>query len=291
MINAIEKNQSISNRSIIGIYGQEFDSSLKNHLNKLKPAGIIIFTRNAISYKQLKDFISRIKDHLSDLIGFTPYICIDHEGGRINRLPFLEKLDSASDIGKLEKETEIISWIERLNEQLLDLGFNLNFAPCIDIFTNSNNKCLEGRCFSDDSEKVSRLTGIYIKKTKSMGLLTCAKHYPGLGSAGRDTHDEKALIDRSEEELFTEELIPFKIAIKERVDFIMINHAIYPKIDHLPASLSPKLIKSMLREKLNFEGKIITDDLCMKGITNYFSKEECIQKAIDAGNDLLLVCH
>jgi len=278
-------------RMIIGIKGTDLDKPLRNHLERIKPAGIIIFERNAENHKQLKSFISRIKEFLPEITGSPPYICIDHEGGRINRLPFLGRIESPAEIGNLADENLISSWVKRLNEPLVDLGFNLNLAPCLDLYTNEGNACLRGRCFSDVRGIVSKAAKIFVKKSKKMGIMTCGKHFPGLGAAGKDTHDEKAVIDKTEDELSSNDLVPFREAIDAGIEFIMVNHAVYPKIDLLPASLSSKIAKGILRDKLGFKGKIITDDLYMKGITNYFPPEEFLKKAISAGADLLLICH
>ncbi|MBU1627610.1 hypothetical protein KKB18_09610 [bacterium] len=278
-------------RTIIGIEETKLDKPLKDRLNAIKPGGVILFERNIINPQQLMDFILDIQLFLVNVINTRPYICIDHEGGRINRFPFEKRLESPWEIGQLERVDLIKDWIDLLNWQLSDLGFNVNFAPCLDVFTNPENKCLEDRCFSDDPEIVANIGEIFIKKSSYMEILTCAKHFPGLGAARKDTHEEKAVIERTEEELFSFELIPFKRAIAAGVDFIMVSHAVYPAIDNLPASLSPKIIKGILRGKLGYKGYVVTDDLCMKGIANHYEKDEAIKMALNAGNDFVLICH
>jgi beta-N-acetylhexosaminidase len=276
---------------IIGVEGTILDQALKDRLNKIKPAGVILFANNIKDPKQLMDFIFEIEVFLFNITNTSPFICIDHEGGRINRLTFEEKIESAWEIGKQDNIELIKDWLYDLNTPIYDLGFNVNFAPCLDVFTNPENKCLEGRCFSDDPEIVADFGEIFINESADMEMMTCAKHFPGLGAAGDDTHEDKVFIDRTEDELLSFELIPFKRAIEADVDFIMVSHAVYPAIDSLPASLSPKIIKGILREKLGYKGYVITDDLCMKGISDYYKQEDAIKMALAAGNDFVLICH
>jgi beta-N-acetylhexosaminidase len=277
---------------IIGIEGTTYGHKLDKHLTEIKPTGIILFDRNIENYIQLVEFIQQIKECLKGMTGENPFICIDHEGGRINRLTNIYKVQpSAWDIGKFGNFNLAQTWSELLTKNIKNLGFNTNFAPCLDIFTNPDNKCLEGRCFSHDPKITADFGELFIKKSRELGVLTCAKHFPGLGDADFDTHFSKAVIKRNSKELLENELIPFKKAIDNNVPMIMINHCTFINIDNKPASLSKKIVTRLLRENLKYDGLILTDDLRMKSISGKFSSKDLLRKSILAGNDILLVCH
>ena len=180
-----------------------------------------------------------------------------------------------------------------IGRELRALGVNLNLAPVLDT-TVPDNPGIGVRSFSDSAEVVSQFGSELIHGLQSESVFTCAKHFPGIGSALFDTHIEMPIIDKSLHELESSDLIPFKTAIVNGVDCIMTSHAGFTAFDSnippLPATFNPTVYSGYVREQLGFKGVIITDDLEMGGATKSMEFEDSIIAAIQAGADLLAVC-
>ena len=184
------------------------------------------------------------------------------------------------DIGKL------------LGKELSAFGFNLDFAPVLDINSNPENPIIGDRSFGTRCTIVSELGIQTMEGIRSEHVIPVVKHFPGHGDTAVDSHKELPIIQKSLKDLHALELIPFKQAIEQGTEVVMIGHILLPKIDPTyPASLSEKIITGILREQLDYEGIIITDDMTMKAIVNTFEIGEAAVSAVKAGNDIVLVAH
>ncbi|MCP2519358.1 hypothetical protein NLC26_01545 [Candidatus Aminicenantes bacterium AC-708-M15] len=268
----------------ISFEGTEANKTLLSFLNKIKPGGIIFFTRNIITPGQIYELIKKIVKELD----YCPFLGIDLEGGKVNRFKnIFPLLPSFSDLGKIKNHKIVQKHAELSAKAMKIFGFNVNFSPVVDLdFGNRNG--LETRTFGRKPELVTSLAEIYLQTFKYFKILTTLKHFPGLGRAELDTHFRLPTIDISFSELEKEDLLPFK-KLKNMASFIMINHAHYTcfETEILPSSLSTNVIQNLLKHKLNYEGVIITDDLAMKAIEKY---ENAPLRAFTAGADMILLC-
>ena len=168
----------------------------------------------------------------------------------------------------------------------------MDFAPVLDINSNPNNTVIGDRAFSSDKNIVANLGANEIKGFKSSNVICVAKHFPGHGDTATDSHYSLPIINKTIEQLQGIEFVPFKKAIQEKVPAIMLSHILLPNVDNTnPASMSKVIITDILRKDLKFDGVVVSDDMTMGAITNDYDISEACIKSINAGTDLLLVCH
>jgi beta-N-acetylhexosaminidase len=204
-----------------------------------------------------------------------------------NEPPNAQQLRERDDVSLVRRHGEITGRLLRL------FGFNLDLCPVLDIsFDDEADNSLRGRCYGTTVEQVLRLAGAFNEALRNEGIASCGKHFPGYSGAGVDAHHDLPRIDRSCAELEQEELAVFR-RYADRVDSMMICHAWYPcfNAEKVPASLSPRVVTELLRNEMRFEGLIMTDDLDMGAIYNEYGLHETIRLAINAGNDLAMICH
>jgi len=183
------------------------------------------------------------------------------------------------------------SFLESVVCEAREVGIHITFAPVADVNTNRHNPIIAIRAFSEDAERAAHLTASYVSLAEKSGLLTTAKHFPGHGDTRQDSHDSLPSVDKTLDELRTCELLPFQAAIDAGGSLIMTAHVAFPQIDPsgLPATLSPLVLKTLLREEMGFEGVVCSDSLLMAGVRNLFDNEgEMALAALNAGVDLLL---
>ncbi len=214
--------------------------------------------------------------------------------GRVQRLTSITgkkvtNIPAMSDVGKMEDENLAYSIGTVIAEELLALGFNMDFAPVLDVAVP--NAYISSRSFSTDPQIVSKIAISLSKGISSKGVIPVYKHFPGHGSTVADSHYELPLLSKTKAELYDVDLVPFQYAIQNDAKVIMIGHLAAPKItnDNLPASLSKTLITGLLKQEMGYKGLVITDSLQMKGITNHYSQKEIYEMAINAGVDFLLM--
>lgn len=244
--------------------------------------GVIFFSKDIKSEKQLKNDIEKIKQ--KSLI--SPFISIDQEGGRVERTEAIrpKRLSAREAYEKriLKQQSEEIA------SELNEWGFNLNFAPCVDVNTNPNNPIIGERAFSNTTEDVIRGEEIYVSAMRKYGIIPCVKHFPGHGDADKDSHLTLPVINLSFDELERNHIKPFEYAVKNNIEMIMAAHlyCICFDTEEIPASLSKNVI-GYLRNKLGYNGVVISDDMVMKGVQKYGSLEACIM-GINAGLDMFI---
>lgn len=275
---------------LTGVPGVALDTETAKSFREIQPGGYILFGRNIESPTQLRKLI----DDLRDLSDVEPIITIDQEGGRVSRLKLLGNEPPNAQQLREKDDPSLIGRHGRITGRLLRLfGFNLDLCPVLDVsFDDDADNSLRGRCYGTTVPQVIRNASAFNESLRAEGIATCGKHFPGYSAATIDAHHELPVIERTREELDSNELAVFR-HFADKVDSMMICHAYYPTLaaDHLPASLSSAIITGLLREKFGFTGLIMTDDLDMGAILNHFGLEETIRLAIDAGNDLAMICH
>ena len=218
-----------------------------------------------------------------------PLIAIDQEGGRVCRLKGAPvEYRAASEYGQDKSPARFAEQYSRAAVYLEALGVDINLAPVADMFLDPESSCLKDRCYGDTPEQVARFVEAAVVVSYSAGLLSCLKHFPGLGAAKNDPHlrTSTAAYDRLVWE--QRERIPFAAGVSAGCDLVMTTHLRIPAIDSRIATGSEIMISDLLRDSLGFEGPVITDDLCMAGAAELGDVGERAVAAFNAGHDLLL---
>lgn len=275
---------------LVGVPGPELDSDTARLFQKIQPGGFILFGRNIQSPAQLRKLI----DDLRALSDVEPVITIDQEGGRVSRLKLLgteppnaQQLRDRNDLELIKRHGDITGRLLRT------FGFNMDLCPVLDIsFDDEADNSLRGRCYGRTVEEVIKKAGAFNDGLRAAGILSCGKHFPGYSSAGLDPHHELPRLERSREAMEAAELAVFR-AFAKSVDSMMLGHIAISGLDHVnrPASLSPVIIRDLLRKDMGFEGLVMTDDLDMGAILNHYGFDEAMRLGIEAGNDMLMICH
>lgn len=266
---------------ILGLEGGGYVDALSKGLG-----GVIFFTNDIQSESQFKQLIKKIKSQ--SLI--PPFLSIDQEGGRVERTENIHhgKKYLSAKYAYEKGEVFLKKQTQEIAKELKSYGINLNFAPCIDTNTNPDNPIIGERAFSSNVDEVINAEKIVSDIYRKNGIIPCAKHYPGHGDANSDSHLTLPEIGLSLEQMENTHIKPFKYAIKNNIEMIMVAHLFCKCFDNtkIPTSLSENAIK-YLRNELNFEGVIISDDMEMNGVKYIDSFNACI-KGIYAGLNMFI---
>jgi beta-N-acetylhexosaminidase len=257
-------------------------------LNRLRPAGIVLFAGNFGAGEDYDVWLPRLGRLLSDarecLERGEVLVAIDHEGGRVVRPPApVTHFDYAR------------TWADRaaavgaaMAVELRALGVNLDFAPVMDVDSNPANPVIGPRAFATTPEEVGMAGTAFIGALQAGGVLACAKHFPGHGDAAVDSHEALPVIDATPDTLRARELPPFAAAIQAGVRAIMTAHILIPRVDEEhPATLSERILRGMLRDELGFGGVVFTDDVGMGAVSERFTRTENTARFLLAGGDVL----
>ena len=298
---AAEENFSdkVGQMLMIGFRGTEIssDSYIAKAEKELNLGGVILFDRDVPSKSARRNITNpkQTKKLVADLKSFSQkeplLVAVDAEGGLVNRLnPSLGFADipSAQELGKEGNGPALDSYWD-LAQEISNLGINLNFGPVVDVNINPENPVIGGlkRSYSAAPDKIATMARSFIAAHRSFGILTALKHFPGHGSSNSDSHLGFADVTNTYQQ---SELLPYEQLLKENaVDAVMTAHIINRQIDpDYPATLSPLFIQNILREKLGFEGVVFSDDMQMGAITDSYSFDDSIIRAINAGCDFLI---
>ena len=285
-------DEKIGQMITIGIDGYSVDDTAKQLITDKKVGGVILFKDNISDSNQLLQLINDIKG-INSTNKIPIFISVDQEGGRVNRLPSeIKSLPSNEVVGNKNDNKLAYDIGKNIGYALGSFGFNMDFAPVLDVNSNPNNTVIGDRSFSNDKDKVASLGASEINGFKDSNIISVAKHFPGHGDTATDSHYALPIINKTLDELKSVEFVPFKKAIEEKVPAIMVSHILMPQIDaNNPASMSKTIITDILRKDLKFHGLIVTDDMTMGAVTNDLDITTACINSINAGADLLLVCH
>lgn len=279
---------------IIGFEGSTLSNSLKALLEELNPSGVILFSRNIENPSQIARLNHDLQKFGRSSGGF--FIGVDQEGGRVRRLrePFTYFPPALEMVSGPHPEVALRDFARTTAREISLVGFNLDFTPVLDVLGQPDelhSSVIGDRSYGFDPEIVSSYGGILIQELRANGIIPCGKHFPGHGGTLVDSHVKLPVDSRERELIEHKDLVPFRKAVALDVEMLMTAHVLYPSLDpHLPATLSPAIIKGLLRESMSYEGIVITDDLDMGAVADRYSTEDCSLKAFSAGVDLLLVC-
>ena len=274
-----------------GIEGVELSEKSREMIREDKVGGIIFFKDNLVNANQIVTLLNSIKaENMQQQ--YPLFLGIDQEGGRVTRIPELNNLPTNKQIGKKDNPALAFQLGELLGKQLNAFGFNLDFAPVLDVDSNPNNPVIGDRSFGSDPKLVSELGISTMKGLQSENVISVIKHFPGHGDTEVDSHIELPIVSKNMKELQALEFIPFQNALKSGADVVMIGHILLPEIDaNKPSSISNVVITKILREQLKYEGVVMTDDMTMKAILDNYEIGEAAVEAVKAGNDIVLIAH
>lgn len=285
-------DEKIGQLVMVGIDGYTNDNNSQELIEKYHVGGFVLLKQNVKDLEQMLNLINSLKE--TNAANKIPlFLSVDEEGGRISRMPEdFVKLPSNGKIGEVN-DSKLSYQVGRiLGEELKSVGLNMNFAPVLDINSNPKNPVIGDRAFGETPDLVSKLGIQTMKGIKSQNIIAVVKHFPGHGDTSIDSHVGLPIVNANLERLESFELQPFSSAIENQADAIMIAHILLPKIDsNNPASFSKAIITDLLREEMNFNGVIITDDLTMGAVVNNYDIGDAAVESLKAGSDIVLVCH
>lgn len=290
--------QKIGQLFFIGLAGTQIDDSARALLGEISPAGVCLFARNIREAEQTRKLLDDVRAHLP----VEPFLSLDQEGGLVDRLRRVVEPMPAANLLKTSAQVETLARIT--SEIIRILGFNMNFAPVVDVLDEPRAKHINGlfsRTFGASKEEVFEFARKYLETLQANGVTGTIKHFPGLGATEVDSHEELPLVNLKNEEFDSIDLYPYKEFFKTgEAHAVMIAHAAFPNLDLqerdqngklLPSSLSFNFTTKLLREHLGFDGLAITDDLEMGAILKNYGIGEACKMAVKAGQDLLLICN
>jgi len=274
---------------IIGFDGTEMSPPLRSLLTRIQPAGVILFARNIIgaeqTYKLIKDCQSCVSTRL--------FTCVDMEGGPVDRFRnLIGPSPSAADVFASNDRELFRKHGKIIGESCRALGFNVDFAPVVDLALEASRTVMRSRAVSADPKQAIVYAREFLAGLRSVGVIGAAKHFPGLGEADLDTHHELPSVNKSFNNLWSEDLVPYRVMRRE-LPMVLVGHASYTTVtgDGTPASLSKKWVTQVLRQKIGYRGLVVSDDLEMGGVLKAGPIEQAAVQHIRAGGDLCLICH
>ena len=267
----------------------ELSSAMADVLYKYPVGGIALFGKNISTPQQMSGFI----DALQNAGGIPLFMAVDEEGGRVARIANssafdVAKYSSAADVGASGDTTAAEDMGETIGAYLREYGFNMDFAPVADVYSNPDNTVIGDRAFSSDAGTAAQMAKAMADGLKQQQIIPTFKHFPGHGDTAEDSHNGIAVNYKSKEEMESCEWLPYGSLSRE--DCVMVGHIATPEItgDMTPASMSSEIVTGILRQQLGFEGVVITDALAMGAITEEYTSADAAVNAIAAGCDILL---
>lgn len=279
---------------MFGFPGTSLDPFSVRLIEEYKVSNVILFSHNIISAGQMHQLCSDIQNHIRAACGHSGLICIDQEGGVVSRLPQdAVPFPSAMAVAATGHPENSKYAAAATAKQLAALGANCNMAPVLDINLNPQNPVIGVRSFGSSPDTVSTYGMAALEGCLETGVMPVVKHFPGHGDTAVDSHLGLPCIDKSEDMLLNCELIPFIQAIKAGAPAVMAAHILFPQIepDHLPATMSPRILQGLLRDKLHFDGLIVSDCFEMRAIQDHYGTPEGFVAGLKAGLDLGCISH
>ena len=274
---------------IIGFDGTEMSPRLRSLLTRMQPAGVILFARNIKSAPQTRHLLRDSQKCVSTRL----FTCVDLEGGLVDRFrDVLGAAPSAAEVFVTANKKLFRRHGQIVGENCRALGFNVDFAPVVDLAFEASHKVLGSRAVSPDPRETIAYAREFLAGLRNAGVLGCGKHFPGLGEGTLDSHQRLPVIEKPLKKIWNEDLLPYR-RLRAQMPMVMVAHAAYPQItkDRTPASISKVWITEILRKRIGFRNLFVSDDLEMCGVSSVASTGDAAVEHIRAGGDLLLVCH
>lgn len=293
-IRSMSLDQKIAQLLIVGFFRSPGNTRVKSFLADYPVGGFILYKRNFDSLTELQHLTGQLKSW-NRTNPLPLLISLDEEGGTVSRLPSeCPRFPDARDIGRLNDPSFSYKIALMMGRELAHAGINLNYAPVFDVLSNPLNRFLFFRSFGKSPDLVAAHGIATIRGMRTSRVLAVAKHFPGHGDTDLDSHGKLPVIHTDKKTLSERELVPYRNAIAEGLDAVMVGHLSFPDIDTTgtPASLSEIFMKNILRGELGYEGIIITDEIEMQAFMSYHdSVEATAVRSILAGADMLMIGH
>jgi beta-N-acetylhexosaminidase len=274
---------------IVGFDGTEMTPRLSSLLKRLQPAGVILFARNIKTAEQTWRLLRDCQHCVS-----TPlFTCVDLEGGHVDRFrEVLGPAPSAADVFATGDRKLFRAHGQVIGENCRALGFNVDFAPVLDLAFEASRRVMSSRVVSANPRETAAYAREFLAGLRASDVLGCGKHFPGLGEGTLDSHRDLPVIQKPLKKLLAEDLLSYRI-LRTQIPIVMIAHAAYPLVTHdqTPASLSKVWIADILRKRIGYRNLIVSDDLEMGGVLAAAPVGQAAVQHIRAGGDLLLICH
>lgn len=291
LVSRMTLEEKIGQMMVVGFQSSQADNHIKTMIEDYHVGGVILYDRNMNTPSQ----VAALNNSLQDLaakskLSIPLLMSVDQEGGSIVRMKdHVSHIPSQQALGQKGGPQLVYNTAVKTGDELKSMGFHVNFAPVLDLSDE------DSRSFGSDPSKATSFGGQVVSGLIESGVTPTLKHFPGNGRSSIDPHVETSSVKADQWDLENKDIYPFTQLIKTKDNsdfFVMVTHIKYPAYDkENPASISPVIIEDLLREKLSFKGLVVTDDLEMGAVNKYFTYEDLGYKAVESGNDLLLVCH
>ncbi|HEY3972214.1 MAG TPA: beta-N-acetylhexosaminidase [Candidatus Sulfotelmatobacter sp.] len=281
--------EQIGQLLVVGFDGAELSRRVGFLLSRLQPAGVILFSRNV----QRPEQTWRLLRDCQKCVGTPLFTCVDLEGGTVDRFrDALGATPSAADVFATGDRKLYRRHGEIVGQNCRALGFNVDFAPVLDLAFEASLSVLESRAVSADPREAVAYGREFLAGLRGAKVLGCGKHFPGLGEGTLDSHHDLPVIDKSLKDLWAGDLVPYR-ALRRELPMVMVSHAAYPQVtrDRTPASLSKVWITDILRKRIGYRNLIVSDDLEMGGVLAAAPVGEAAVEFVRAGGDVCLICH
>lgn len=274
-------------RFVLGVEGEFLADAEREIVAEFPPAGFILFRRNLVSASQTK----RLVRELRAAVRRPVFVAVDQEGGRVDRLAAFRKPSPSAEAVAARGERSCEAAGRSTGKALSSLGFDVDFAPVVDLRPEGGEGIgFGGRTFGDEPDAVTRLAGAFLRGLGEAGVAGCLKHFPGLGRGTVDSHLSLPSVDASRRELLGRDVVPFA-RLAAAAPGMMVSHGLYRALDPVrPASLSPRIIRTLLLGRLGFPGAVFSDDLEMGALGGVGDLAERSRLAFLAGSTFLLIC-
>jgi beta-N-acetylhexosaminidase len=281
--------EKIGQLLIVGFAGTEMTPQVSSLLKRVQPAGVILFARNIQNPEQTWRLLRECQKNVA-----TPlFTCVDLEGGAVDRFrDALGATPSAADVFATGDRALYRKHGEIIGANCRALGFNVDFAPALDLALEASRSVMGSRAVSADPRETATYAGEFLAGLRAAKIWGCGKHFPGLGEGKLDSHHELPVIEKPLKKLWTEDLLPYR-TLRRQLPMVMVSHAAYPQVtrDRTPASLSKIWITDILRKRIGYRNLIVSDDLEMGGVLSAAPIGEASVEFVRAGGDLCLICH
>lgn len=291
-MSAMTLREKIGQMIMIAYRQADYNDELDNILKEVKPSGFVLFSENISTYDNTVKYIEKIRESEN----VPMFISIDQEGGRVQRIKGLQdanvlEIPDMLSLGNTQDDKLAYNVGSVLAKEIAAFGINMDFAPVLDVFSNEKNTVIGNRAFGTNADTVIKMALPFSNGMKDNGIIPVCKHFPGHGDTYADSHVELPIVYKTKDELYEQELLPFKAAIKNDIQAIMVAHIALTEItgDNTPASLSKEVITEILRKEMEYDGLVITDAIEMKALADNYSIDQICDLAINAGVDIILM--
>lgn len=289
ILRAMPLDQRVGQLFMVSVYGEELSTTGQTFLRSMMPGAVAMFSYNGSSPQAINQTINAWQSEATQTGAKVPLlVAIDYEGGTVVRMTSgFTPLPWGPALGAMPvADAQTVGAIA--GQELSAVGFNMNLAPVVDVHTIDND-FMDPRMFGNDADRVGAAADAYIQGMNQSGVIGVLKHFPGHGAAG-DSHVQLPIVNYDVDHINSIELVPYRDAIEDGAEAIMVGHLDYPALDptpDMPASLSETIVGNVLRKQLNFNGVAITDAMDMEAIVNHYTRPVAAVMAIHAGIDMI----